>query len=53
MKYMMLSDMMKNNGSSQNMNPMLAMALAGGGMNDMFDGIFDFDDDDNTEGEDE
>ena len=53
MKYMMLSDMIKNNGSSQNMNPMLAMALAGGGMNDMFDGIFDFDDDDNTEGEDE
>lgn len=53
MKYMMLSDMMKNSGSSQNMNPMLAMALAGGGMNDMFDGIFDFDDDDNTEGEDE
>ena len=52
MKYMMLSDMMKNNSSSQNMNPMLAMVFAGGGMNDMFDGIFDFDDD-NSEGEDE
>jgi len=51
MKYMMLSEMMKNGGSSQNMNPMLAMALAGGGMNDMFDGIFDIDND--KEGEDE
>ncbi|MBP0964348.1 MAG: hypothetical protein J5999_03535 [Oscillospiraceae bacterium] len=44
MKYMMLSEMMK--GSSRTMNPMLVMAMAGGGMNDMFD----FED---MEGEDE
>lgn len=50
MKYMMLSEMMKSKGGSQVMNPMLVMAMAGGGMNDMFDGMFDFDD---TEGEDE
>lgn len=52
MKYMMLSEMLKNNGSVQNINPMLAMAMAGGGISDMFDGIFDFDDD-AAEGEDE
>lgn len=51
MKYMMLSEMMKSKGSSQTMNPMLVMAMAGGGMNEMFDGMFDFDDD-NAEGED-
>lgn len=52
MKYMMLSEMMKGKGNFQTMNPMLVMAMAGGGMNDMFDGMFDFDDD-NAEGEDE
>ncbi len=51
MKYMMISEMIKGKGTSQEMNPMLVMAMAGGGMNDMFDGMFDFDDD--TEGEDE
>ncbi len=52
MKYMMLSEMMKGKGAAQGMNPMLVMAMAGGGMNDMFDGMFDLDDD-NTEGADE
>lgn len=48
MKYMMLSEMMKGKGSD-GMNPMLMLAMANG-KNDMFDGIFDFD---NEEGEDE
>lgn len=52
MKYMMLSEMMKNKGNSQTMNPMLVMAMSGGGVSDMFDGMFDFDDE-NEKGEDE
>lgn len=52
MKYMMLSEMMKNKGGSQTMNPMLVMAMSGGGMNEMFDGMFDFDDE-TEKGEDE
>lgn len=44
MKYMMLSEMMKNKGGSQVMSPMLVMAMSGGGVNEMFDGMFDFDD---------
>lgn len=52
MKYMMISEMMKGKSAAQGMNPMLVMAMAGGGMNDMFDGMFDSDED-NTEGEDE
>lgn len=51
MKYMMLSEMMKNGSGSNAMNPMLLMAM-GGGMNDIFDGVFDSDDD-IAEGEDE
>ena len=45
MKYMMLSEMMKggNGGSMSNMLPLMMM---GGGMSDMFGGMFDFDDDD-------
>ncbi len=52
MKYMMLSEMIKGKNNPQSVNPMLVMAMAGGGANDMFDGMFDFDDD-NTKGEDE
>lgn len=44
MKYMMLSQMMKGKGNADGMNPMLMLAMAGGGANNMFDGIFDFDD---------
>ncbi len=56
MKYMILSEMMKNSGNSRVMNPMLMMAMSGGGMNEMFDGMFDFDDEIGTgseKGEDE
>lgn len=52
MKYMMLSEMLKSKDNSHSMNPMLLMAMSGGGINEMFDGMFDFDDD-NEKGEDE
>ena len=43
MKYMMMSEMMKGNGGSNNsMLPM--MMLMNGGMGDMFEGMFDFGD---------
>lgn len=44
MKYMMLSTMMKGNGnnSSGNMNSMLPFMMMSGGMNNMFDGMFNF-----------
>lgn len=45
-KYMMMSEMMKGNGGAGNgMNGMLPMMMLGGGFEDMFDGIFDFDED--------
>lgn len=45
MKYMMMSEMMKGNGSSNNsMSSMLPMMMfMNGGMGDMFEGMFDFD----------
>ncbi len=49
MKYMMLSQMTKGKGSADGMNPILMLAMANG-KNDMFDGIFEFDDE---KGEDE
>ncbi len=48
MKYMMLSQMMKGNGNAGGANPMLMLAMAGGS-NDMFDGIFDLDDEEGDE----
>ena len=42
MKYMMLSEMMKGNGNNNSMLPMM-MLMNGGGMEDMFEGMFDFD----------
>lgn len=45
-KYMMMSEMMKgNNGAGNGMNGMLPMMMLGGGFEDMFDGVFDFDED--------
>lgn len=47
--YMMMSEMMKgnsggmDNGIMGNMNSMLPFMLMGGGMSDMFEGMFDFD----------
>lgn len=49
MSYMMMSEMMKGNGgfgsSGNNMLPMMFM-MNGGGFGNMFDGMFDFSDDD-------
>ena len=44
MKYMMMSEMMKGNGGNNNsMSSMLPMMMfMNGGMGDMFDGMFDF-----------
>lgn len=46
MQYMMMSEMMKgNSGDSGNvMNTMLPLMMMGGNMGSIFDGIFDFDD---------
>ena len=52
MKYMMLSEMMKGNGSNNsNMSSMLPMMMLmnGGGMGDMFEGMFDFDEEEKEE----
>ena len=53
-KYMMLSQMMKgesNNitGGNAGMNSMLPLMMMGGNIGDMFDGIFDFDDNDDSD----
>lgn len=59
MSYMMMSEMMKGNGTSDmggNMSAMLPfMMMSNGGMSDMFDGMFDFldEDDENEEMEEE
>lgn len=51
-KYMMMSEMMKgNNGAENGMNSMLPMMMLGGGFEDMFDGIFDFDEDEDIDEE--
>ena len=50
MKYMMLSEMMK--GGNSNSNSMLPMMMfMNGGMGDMFDGMFDFDDEEDEKEE--
>lgn len=51
MQYMMLSEMMKgNSGDSGNgMNAMLPIMMMGGNMGSIFDGMFDFDDNEDDE----
>lgn len=56
LSYMMMSEMMKGNNTALNgggnMNAMLPfMLMGGGGMSDMFEGMFDFELDDSTEEE--
>lgn len=54
MQYMMMSEMMKGSSSgtgTSNMSAMLPFMMMGGGMSDMFDGMFDFEDDSETETE--
>lgn len=54
MSYMMMSEMMKGNGTAANNNSMLPMMMLmnGGNMGNMFEGMFDFDEsDDESEAE--
>lgn len=58
-KYMMLSQMMKGDGNASgmmggnNMGSMLPLMMMGGNMDNMFDGMFDFDMDTNDDADDE
>ena len=51
MQYMMLSEMMKGNSdnSGNGMNTMLPLMMMGGNMGSLFDGMFDFDDNEDDE----
>lgn len=52
MQYMMLSEMMKgnsDNNSGNGMNTMLPLMMMGGNMGSLFDGMFDFDDNEDDE----
>ena len=53
MQYMMLSEMMKGNSSDSGngMNAMLPLMMMGGNMGNIFDGMFDFDSEDNADEE--
>lgn len=53
MQYMMLSEMMKGNSSDSGngMNAMLPLMMMGGNMGNIFDGMFDFDSEDNVDEE--
>lgn len=52
MKYMMVSEMMKGGNGNSNMNSMLPMMMfMNGGMGDMFDGMFDFDEEEDEKEE--
>ena len=53
MKYMMMSEMMKGNGGNNNsMSSMLPMMMfMNGGMGDMFEGMFDFDEEEDEKEE--
>lgn len=54
MKYMMLSEMFKGNGGTASMGAMMPYMLLGGGdFSDMFEGMFDIDDDEASDNEDE
>ena len=49
MTYKVMSEMFKgNNSTSGNDNPMFAMMIMDGGMGNMFDGMFDFDDEEDV-----
>ena len=51
MQYMMMSEMMKGNSgdSGNSMNTMLPLMMMGGNMGSIFEGMFDFDDNENDE----
>ena len=51
MQYMMMSEMMKGNSgdSGNSMNAMLPLMMMGGNMGSIFDGMFDFDDNEDVE----
>lgn len=51
MQYMMLSEMMKGNseGTGTGMNAMLPLMMMGGNMGNIFDGMFDFNDEEESE----
>ena len=51
MQYMMLSEMMKGNsgGNGNGMSSMLPLMMMGGNVGNIFDGMFDFDDEETTE----
>lgn len=51
MQYMMMSEMMKENsgGTGNGMNAMLPLMMMGGNMGSIFDGIFEFDDEEELE----
>ena len=52
MKYMMMSEMMKGGNGNSNMNSMLPMMMfMNGGMSDMFEGMFDFDEEEDEKEE--
>lgn len=55
MQYMMMSEMMKGNSdnSGNGMNTMLPLMVMGGNMGDIFEGMFDFDEDNTEESEEE
>ena len=54
MQYMMMSEMLKGNSDGNNaMSAMMPFMMMNGGMADMFDGMFDFDEDEETESEEE
>ena len=54
MKYMMLSEMFKGSGGTTSMGAMMPYMLLGGGdFSDMFEGMFDIDDDEASDNEDE
>ena len=51
MQYMMMSEMMKGNseGTGNGMNAMLPLMMMGGNMGNIFEGMFDFDDEEESE----
>ena len=54
MQYMMMSEMLKGNSDGNNaMSAMMPFMMMNGSMADMFDGMFDFDEDEETESEEE
>lgn len=52
MTYMMMSQMMKGSAGTDGMSAMLPFMMMGGNMSNMFEGMFDFDEEDEKEEED-